>query len=49
MTIRAATHAGQWYEGNKLKLVKQLDKLLGAVGTAHPEFPIPGARVLVGP
>lgn len=49
MTIRTATHAGSWYEGSKLRLSKQLDRLLSAVGTAHPEYPLAGARVLVGP
>ncbi|VVT48605.1 uncharacterized protein SAPINGB_P001861 [Magnusiomyces paraingens] len=49
MSVRAATHAGSWFSGNKTTLSKQIDQLVAAVKDKHPEFPIPGARVLVGP
>lgn len=49
MSVREATHAGRWYEGNKAKLSKELDHFLDAVATEHPEYPVANARVLVGP
>lgn len=49
MSVRKATHAGVWFKGDKAALNSQLEKLLGEVSADHPEFPIPGARVVVGP
>ncbi|ODV95126.1 hypothetical protein PACTADRAFT_49874 [Pachysolen tannophilus NRRL Y-2460] len=45
MSIRAATHAGSWYNASESRLTRQMDNFLSNV----KEEAIPGNRILIGP
>lgn len=49
MSVRPATHAGSWFEDDKTLLSRQIQTLVAESKKQNPEFPVPGARVLVGP
>lgn len=49
MTVRLATHAGSWFEEDEALLSREIQANVREALKRNPEFPIPGARVLVGP
>ena len=51
MSIRAAKHAGSWYEEDPRTLSEQLDGWLSKVpdNVKGDDLPIPGARVIIAP